>query len=210
MQSSKKSPFLAAAFLLAAAPAYAARVDMTDARRAVGREDDVRIDAELLTDSVAPSSAVAVIYQIENLGQSPIAIADKVVDLSYDSDSETITFSIGAEIPSGPSMPHLVVIVPGEKRVLQAGALLNILVPHHASPWSAVPRYVQIKVNVLRDLAPFAKLLEQQKAGAAPPLPKDAFDRWLESNDAVFLNALPVRWQPGRNPASAESAGGGF
>jgi hypothetical protein len=59
-----------------------------------------------------------VTYQIENLTNSTIAIADEVSDAAFDMDSRTITVSIGAEVPPGPNMPHPVTVSPGEKRVL--------------------------------------------------------------------------------------------
>jgi hypothetical protein len=205
MRSSKQFPLLAAALLVAGA-AQAARLDMKDDRRAVAREDDVRIDAELLSDSVSPNSAVAITYQIENLSQSAVAVADKVVDLSYDADSATLILSVGAEVPTGASMPHLVIIAPGETRVLRAGAVPQVMTPRRDAPFISVPHYVQIKVNVLRNLAPFAKLIAQQQAGAAAVLlPDDGFERWVESNDAVLLNVLPVRWDSRGTLGSAEA-----
>jgi len=181
--------------LLTAAAASAARVDMKDPRRALGREDNIRVDAQLLQDAISTSTPLSVTYQIENLTGVAIGVADKVVDVSFDPDSATVTFSIGAEVPTGKNMPHVVTIVPGEKRVLTAGGTLHVAVPHQRTPWTAVPRYVQIKVNVLKDVTPFAALLEQQaKSAGAPALPGDLFDKWIDANDSVFLNSIPVRW----------------
>src|SRR6266498_1318412 len=150
--------------LLTAAAASAARVDMKDPRRALGREDNIRVDAQLLQDAISTSTPLSVTYQIENLTGVAIGVADKVVDVSFDPDTATVTFSIGAEVPTGKNMPHVVTIVPGEKRVLTAGGTLHVAVPHQRTPWTAVPRYVQIKVNVLKDVTPFAALLEQQRS----------------------------------------------
>ena len=181
--------------LLFAAAANAAHVDMNDPRRALGREDNIRVDAELLQDFLSPSSSLSVTYQIENLTQQTIGVADKVVDVSYDADSATVTFAIGAEVPTGAAMPHVVTIAPGQKRVLTAGGMLHVAVPRARTPWSIVPRYVQIKVNVLRDITPFEALLAQQaKSAVAPALPNDLFDKWVDANDAVFLNSIPVHW----------------
>ena len=188
--------------LLVAAAAEAAHVDMSDPRRAVGREDNIRVDAALLQDSISPSSPLSVTYQIENLTNETIGVADKVSDVSYDPDTATITLSIGAEVPTGKAMPHVVTIGPGQKRVLSAGGLVHIVAPRQRTPWSAVPRYVQIKVNVLRDVRPFAALVEQQTASnAAPALPGNLFDKWVDENDAIFLNSLPVHWS-GRDASS--------
>jgi hypothetical protein len=189
----KFAPFVSA--MLVAAMASAAHVDMNDPRRALGREDNIRVDAELLQDSISPSSPLSITYQIENLSNQTIGIADKISDVSYDADTATITFSIGAEVPTGATMPHVVIIAPGQKRVLSAGGLVHVAVPSQRTPWSAVPRYVQIKVNVLRDITPFVALLDQQaKSAVAPALPNDLFDKWVDANDSVFLNSLPVHW----------------
>src|SRR5689334_788750 len=168
-----KSPraIIALSVLLIAATVQAAKVDMRDPRRAVGREDDVRVDAEIAQDSVSTHSNIGVVYQIQNLTQSPIALADKISDATYDSDTQTITVSFGAEVPNGANMPHLVVIPAGETKTFHGSGALNIPVPSVRSPWSPLPRFVQVKVTVLRDLKPFAALIEQQdKTTAAPPL----------------------------------------
>ncbi|HEX6642024.1 MAG TPA: hypothetical protein VF215_12975, partial [Thermoanaerobaculia bacterium] len=81
---------LAAIVLIHAAAASAASIDMDDPRRTVGREDDVRIDAQLIQDTVSPGSAIGVTWQIQNLSDSPIAVAEKVVAATYDADSRTI------------------------------------------------------------------------------------------------------------------------
>jgi len=187
------APFISA--MLIAAAASAAHVDMNDPRRALGREDNIRIDAELLQDSLSSNSALSVVYQVQNLTVKTIGIADKVSDVTYDADSATVTLAIGAEVPAGSAMPHVITIAPGETRVLNAGGLLHIAVPRPSTPWSVVPRYVQIKVNVLLDVAPFAAQIAQQaKSASAPALPNDLFDKWINASDAVFLNAIPVRW----------------
>jgi len=207
------SPFVSA--MLVAAVASAAHVDMTDPRRALGREDNIRIDAELLQDSLSPGASLSVTYQVQNLTAHSIGIADKFSDVSFDPDTATVTFAIGAEVPTGKTMPHVVTILPGETRVLTAGGMLHVAVPHQRTPWTAVPRYVQIKVNVLRDVTAFAALIEQQlkPASAAPALPNDLFEKWVDASDSVFLNTIPVHWS-GRNEqisvdAADRTPGGG-
>src|SRR6266496_131699 len=98
MQSSK--PFFAAVIVatIGAGAASAAHVDFKDPRRALGREGNVRIDAELAQDMVSSNSPLNVTYQVENLTNSTIAIADKVGDAAFDMDSRTITLAIGAEV----------------------------------------------------------------------------------------------------------------
>jgi hypothetical protein len=207
MQSSK--PFLAAVAttVIAAASAMAAHVDLKDPKRAVGREGDVRVDAQLTQDTLSQASPINVTYQIENLSPVAVAIADKVLDTTFDADARTITLSIGAEVPPGPNMPHLVIIRPGEKRVLAGGALVHVVTPDVRTPWTAVPRFIQIQVTVLRDITPFVSLIEQEgKATAAVPLPSDMFDRWVENSESVLLNTIPVYWKNENRRGSAEVA----
>lgn len=202
-------PLVSAAVALLAVTADAARLDMNDPRRALGREDDVRIDAQLSQDSVSPGSSVSVTYQVQNLSPSTVAIADKIADVSYDADTQTLTLSVGSEVPSNGTMPHLTVIGPGEKKTMTAGGVVRVNLPTVRSPFIAVPRFVQVKVNVLRDVTPFSKLIEEQKqahnALAAIALPDDLFDKWIESNDAIFLNAIPVYWNPNKRSGTDAS-----
>ena len=195
MKSSRLIGFAVVAVLSSAA-SYGAHVDMTDPKRALGREDDIRVDAQLFDDTVASNGPIHVVYQVHNLTQKFIAIADKECDSSYDADSRTIVVSIGAEVPRDTTMPHLVTIAPGEKKVFNAGTTARVLTPSVRSPFTSVPRFVQIRVNVLRDAAPFHALIEQQARSPQTPvaLANDLFDRWLDVNDAIDLNAIPVQW----------------
>ena len=209
MKSSKS--FLAAiAFLLACAlQANAAHVDFNDPRRALGREDDIRIDAQLLQETVSSGSPLNVTWQVENLTGNAIAVADKVADVSYDADASTIELSIGSEIPTGDVMPHLTVIAPGQKKVFSSAAVVRVVAAGGRGPLASFPRFVTIKVNVLRDVSPFATLVQEQaqaRLGAAPvKLPDALFDRWVESNDAIFLNPLPVAWSGETKTTAAEA-----
>jgi hypothetical protein len=216
----KSSPFrfvaVTSLYLLGSLSALAARVDMTDPRRALAREDDVRIDAQLLQQELSSSSPITITWQIQNLSLQPVAVADRTTDIDYDPDTSTIVFSIGAEIPEGANMPHLVVIHSGEKRVFSAAGHVHFVTPSVRTPWTLVPHYVQVKVVLLRNLTRFASLIETQlKTAVQPPLPNEMFEPWVEASDAVFLNPIPVRWSvvPSRgvtaeSPA-AEAGGGG-
>lgn len=206
MRSSSK-PFVVAAAvtLIGAAVAAAARVDMNDPRRALGRDGDIRVDAEMAQDALAPNSPLSVTYQIQNFSNHPIAIADKIAETDFDADSLTITLSIGAEVPPG-QMPHLAIIGSGEKRVLIGAALVHVAVPNVRTRWTMVPRFVQIKVTVLRDVSAFGKLIDQQKNAALPvAFPVDLFDRWVENSDSIMLNSIPVYWKGESRRGTAES-----
>jgi hypothetical protein len=88
--------------------------------------------------------------------------------------------------------------------------MVSVAIPPARTPWTRVPRFVQIKVNILRNLTPFADLIARQsQSGAAPALPNDMFDRWVDSNDAVYLNPIPVRWSADRPRITAENNSGG-
>ena len=206
MKSSRPFFTAVAATVIVSASASAARVDFRDPKRALGREGDVRIDAQLTQDTISQASPINVTYQIENLSKAAVAVADKILDTDFDADARTITLSIGAEVPPGPNMPHLVVIRPGEKRVLAGGALVHVVTPNMRTPWTAIPRYIQIQVTLLRDITPFLALIEQQsRATAAVPLPSDMFDRWVENSESVLLSTIPVYWKNENRRGTAES-----
>ncbi len=162
-----------------AIPLVAAKINMKDSRRAVGTDDGIRIDAELINESIDPHAPIGVMYRIENSTTHPIAVAEKSCEATYDHDSQTVTVSVGSEIPQGGVMPRIVVIKPGEKKTLSAGASLR---------QPGAPRFVQILVNVLRNADAFLTLHEKQKLDDAQ------FDHWIETNDAIELNAIPVTY----------------
>jgi hypothetical protein len=204
-------PLLLLLFITLATTAHAASIDMDDPRRALGREDDVRIDAQLVNDTLTPGGPIAVKFQIQNLTAQPIAIADKLATASYDTDTRTVTLSIGSETPQE-MMPHVVIIAPQEKKILQASAVPSLNAAAMRTRLGGTPRYVQLKVSILRDLAPFRALIEKQAQGAQP-LPDALFDQWFESNDTIALNSVPVdfrertgnRWDADQADASQSS-----
>jgi hypothetical protein len=207
MKSSKQLiPLLAAATFLVAAAAHAARIDMKDPRRALGREDDIRVDCEMAQDTITRSGPLNVTYRIQNLTNAPIAIADKVASVSYDEDSRTITLSIGAEVPEE-TVPHLVVIAPGAKKTLTAGSVINVAVANTTEHSQTTPAYVQVRVNVLRDLTAFRDLIAASDQNKTLAFPDKLFDSWIDATDTVFCNAIPVHWSAGgsrNDPPTAE------
>jgi len=180
--------------MLTGAAANAAHVDMKDPRRALGRDDDVRIDAQLFQDTLEANGPISITYQVENLSNAPIAIADRVVDVDFNRDDAMVTVSIGAEVPAAKTLPHLVVIAPGEKKTFKSGGSVRG-VPGARGPFASVPHAVQIRVNILRDIGAFREaIVAQQQPNAAVAVTDEMFDRWIDSNDAIPLNALPVKW----------------
>lgn len=186
----------ATALLYAASASAAAGIDMDDPRRALALEGDIRIDAQVIQETVSPGTPIGVTYQIENRGTAAVAVADRVAAASYDSDSQTITLAIGSEVPQDGRMPHVVTIEPGQKKVLRAGATPSLNAAMFRTSASA-PRFVQVKVSILRDLGPFADVIDSH-APQGTSLTDDQFEKWFESNDTIFLNSVPVRFSPRR------------
>jgi hypothetical protein len=192
--------FAAIVLIHAAAASAAGAIDMDNPRRVVGRENHVRVDALLVQDTISPGGVVGVTYQVQNLGDAPVALASKVVTATYDDDSRTVTLAVGAEVPQDGKMPQVVLIAPGETKVFRGGAT-PVLTLAALRTAHAAPRFVQVKVSILRDLTPFSQVNSGQT------LTDDQFERWFEANDTIFLNTIPVRFSPRQsNEQSAERA----
>lgn len=186
--SSKMILAVAASTILSLAAGAAESIDMNDPRRSVAREDNVRIDAQLSRDTASPGAPIGVTYQIQNFTNSPVAVADKLSSATYDEDLRTITVSIGSEVPADGTMPHLVTIAPGETKVLRAAAVPSLTASASRETFGQAPRYVQVKVTILRDLTAFAATRVRQT------LTDDQFTRWMENSNTLLLNAVPIAW----------------
>jgi hypothetical protein len=205
---------LATATLFAsAASAAGPAVDLDSPLTSIGREDNVRVEAQLLNDTVASGSAIGVTFQVENMSDGPIAIAEKVCSASFDADTQTVTLSIGSEVPEDGVMPKVTALAAGEKKTFTTGAVVRIITANLRSAFAAVPRFVQVKVSVLRNVTPFAALIQRQSQGPASvrvPLDDHQFETWLESNDTIFLNPVPVRFTGTRRIGADAAERGGF
>src|SRR5262249_10318138 len=167
--------------------------------------DDIRIDAEVSREALAPNSPVSVTYQIQNLSKATIAVADKMADTDFDLESMTVKLSIGTEIPPA-QLPRLVTIRPVELLVMTGAELRHVAITAIRTRWTAVQHYVQVKVTVLRDVTPFAALIEQQKTSTVPvALPNSMFDCWVEASGSILLNRVPVYWRGDSNRGAAEA-----
>lgn len=198
---------LAVITLIHAAAATAGSIDMNDPKRALGREDDVRIDAQLVRDTISPGAPIGITYQIQNLSGTNVAVAAKVSDASYDADTRTITLAVGSEVPPDGNMPQMVIIAPGEKKVLQTAATPKLSAQTMRGALAAAPRFVQVKVAIMRNLEPFAQLIKTQDGRTKRRLSDELFEKWFECNDTIFLNSVPVQFVPGGASAgSAENA----
>jgi hypothetical protein len=181
-------------------------VDMTEPRRLLGVENSVRIDAQVLAEEVRPGTVVPITYEVTNQRTTPIAIAELASETSYDPDSHTVTVSVGSEVPGNELLPRLIEIAPGEKRAFTASARLSPVLGVGAGVPSAriPPVAFRVKVNFLGDVEPFRQLVGIPERAVADPRLADAlFPVWVEKNEIVYTNSVPMRWlqQRRRDPA---------
>ena len=205
-------PLAIATLLAATASAAGPSVDADSPLTSLGREADIRVQAQLLNDSVASGTAIGVTFEIENLSDTAIAIAEKSCSASFDAETNTVMLSIGAEVPEDGMMPKMTAVPAGAKKTFTTGAVVRVITASLRSAMAAVPRFVQVKVNVLRDAAPFATLMHRQTQ--VPPstrlrLDDQQFETWLESNETILLNPVPVRFT-GRTRGVDAAERGGF
>jgi len=175
----------------------------------VGTDNDVRIDAEVFGDELGSSVTLPLKYDITNSRQAAIAIADLIPETTYDEETGTVTISIGSEVPGATLLPHLISIKPGEKKSFSAIARVTILLPSGA-PVARIPRALRLKVNFLDDTAQFETLITMPEKGLYDPrLADELFPKWLERNETVYTNALPMRWSapPPEEPTAPSRRG---
>ncbi len=178
-------------------------VDMDEPRRIVGTENDVRVDAQIFGERLSTSTTIPVKYDITNERSEAIAIADLLPEATYDPDTQTVTVSIGAEVPGAELLPRLIAIAPGEKKSFSTVARVNILVGLAATPNSRFPNALRLKINFLSDTTEFRELIAMtQRATYNPKLADQLFPTWLEKNETVYTNAVPMRWTFEPEPTS--------
>jgi hypothetical protein len=184
-------------------------VDMDAPRRVVGTESAVRVDAEIRGDELRPGTPVPITYEITNNRDRPIAVADIVPETSYDAESQVVTVNIGSEVPGEQLLPRLVEIAPGEKKTFTTSARIAFLSPASGGEGSPSPNLaygLRVKVNFLGDVEPFRELIGITQKAVSDKARADAlFPIWLEKNEAVYTNAVPMRWR-GREIAAPPDA----
>lgn len=182
--------------LAAAACASNKPVDMSEPRRVVGTENDVRVDAEVIGDTLQTSTVISLKYDVTNNRPAAIAVADLVPEANYDPDTRTVTINLGSEVPGKELLPRLISIPPGGKKSFSTAAHVNIIVGETAStPLTRYPNALQIKLNFLGDTKPFEQLINIPERGVHNPQLADAlFPTWLDRNETVLTNSLPMRW----------------
>ena len=169
-------------------------VNMSEPRRVVGTESDVRVDAEVYGDRLGPNITLPLKYDVTNHRQTTILIADLLPESTYDPETHMVTISIGSEIPGEQFLPRLIPVRPGERKSFSTAAHV-VIVANPASPWVPRPNALRLKVNFLSDPNPFEKLISiPERAVRDPELAAQLFPKWVEGNETVFTNTLPMRW----------------
>jgi len=202
--------------LLLLAGCASAPVDMNEPRRIVGTENAVRVDAQVTGEEARPGQQIPITYEITNQRSTPIAVADIVPATTYDAETRTFTVVVGSEVPGQASLPRLIAIAPGEKRAFSVAARLVYLIPpRDADPMKATePANLRLMVNFLGDTAPFQRLIGIKEVGIVDAkLADELFPLWVERNEVVFTNSIPMRWLSRSRDASGVDAGrrrGGF
>jgi hypothetical protein len=183
-------------------------VDMKEPRRIVGTESDVRVDAEIYGDRLSANVTLPLKYDVTNHRQTTILIADLIPETTYDPETHMVTVSIGSEIPGEQFLPRLIPIRPGERKSFTTAAHV-VIVANPASPWVPRPNALRLKVNFLGDPNPFEKLISiPEKSVHDPALAAQLFPKWVEGNETVFTNTLPMRWSTAaEEPTPAVPAG---
>jgi hypothetical protein len=169
-----------------------ATVNMAEPRRVVGTESSVRVDGEITASQ--GGGPIGLVYVITNDRSTPIAVADIVPETSWDGETRTATVSIGSEVPGATILPRLILIGPGEKKSFTASArLARAIAGRSADPALSASAFLRLKVNFLGRTEPFAELIDIPEKGIADSKRADElFGPWVESNEAVFTNAVPV------------------
>ena len=190
-----RSAFLLLSLVVAAGCSSTKPVDMKEPRRIVGTENGVRVDAEIFGDHLTPNTSIPLRYDVTNQRATPILIADLIPQANYDAETQTVTVNVGTEIPGEQFLPRLIPIAAGEKKSFSAGVHVVIASATAVSPWQARPNALRLKINFLSEIEPFEKLIAiPEKAVHDPQLADQLFAKWVEGNETVTTNSLPMRW----------------
>lgn len=170
------------------------RVDMNELRRVVGTERDVRIDAEITAEAIRPGGSVPMTWTITNDRATAIAIADLVAETSWDGEAHLFTVSIGSEVPGNELLPRLIEIAPGGQKTFNGVARLTFAGARRA--FDPLQAGLRLKLNFLGDVEPFRQLVGlKENALADAKLADTLFPLWLERNEVVYTNSVPMRWE---------------
>jgi hypothetical protein len=188
-------------------PTPKSSVHMDEPRRIVGTENDVRVDAEIVGDHLTAGAPIPITYIVTNQRSTPILIADLLPQTNYDPETGMVTIEIGTEIPGEELLPRLIAISSGEKRSFTTKAVLNVMVGRNRAPTAVIPQQLRLRINFLGETKPFEKLIGiPERAVHDPQLAADIFTKWVEGNETVVTNAIPMRWGQGYSDEPAMSA----
>lgn len=180
---------------------------MAEPRRIVGTEEMVRVDAQVTGEEIWSGARIPITYEITNQRDTTIAVADLVPETSYDRESHTFTVSVGSEVPGNTMLPRLVTIAPGEKKTFTVVGRIAALRPlQPGDPMrTPPPSDFRLRVNFLGDVTPFQALIGIKEVGIADQkLADELFPLWLERNEVVYTNAIPMRWSTGPRETTPE------
>ncbi|HVR42728.1 MAG TPA: hypothetical protein VMS56_04720 [Thermoanaerobaculia bacterium] len=179
---------------LAAACASTPGVDRSEPRRVLGREADVRLDAQIFADRVGAGSSIRMTWEVENQREAPIAIADLVPAVSYDETEHTIVIHLGSEVPGNELVPRLIRVGSGETKIFHGVAKVTLHLPP-PSPLRSNPRLLQVRLSFLSEVGPFEELVGiTENAIRDPEMANRMFTRWVEANETIRTNTLPIDW----------------
>jgi hypothetical protein len=105
--------------------------------------------------------------------------------------------TLGSEVPGASMLPRLISIAPGEKKSFSGTIRVQVLPIAPGDPRGRSPRQaLQMKLNFLGDVKPFAELVGiEQRAVHDPLLADKLFPVWLERNEVVLTGSVPMRWR---------------
>lgn len=206
----KQTAGILLSLLFSAACSSVPPVNMSAPRRVVGTERSVRIDAEI-SEEMRIGGSIAITYVITNQRNTAIAVADVTQETTFESETRTMTVNIGAEVPGETVLPRLLRIGPGENRRFATTArMARAILPASADPRVPNRALLRLKINFLGDTAPFAELLDIPGKSIADKQRADAlFTPWLEGNEVLYTNAIPVLLTSPRAPGTEADAGRG-
>jgi hypothetical protein len=183
--------------LLFAACASTPKVDMKEPRRLVATENDVRFDVQVKGETLGASTDIPIDYVVTNNRDTAIAIAELIADSAYDSDTQTVTVTLGSEVPGQQFLPRLILIKPGEHKGFSTAARVNVPITElvEENPFHRYPNGLRIRLNFLGDAQPFMKLVGiSERVVHDPALANELFPKWVEQNESVITSVLPMHW----------------
>jgi hypothetical protein len=178
-------------------------IDLDEPRRILGTQADVRVDAQVFAEKVGTGSSFRVIWEVDNQRPDPIAVADLLPAVTYDESARTIVINVGSEVPGNEMLPRLIRVESGERKTFEGLAKIVLRMPP-PGPFSATPRYLQLKLNFLSKIAPFQFLIGIPEVAVRDPGKADElFTAWVEANETVRTNAIPIEWLGTVSPTGA-------